>query len=149
MFTAGGGPGEVHSYFSPYESPMDAFAVAQTLLNDFEARLRLFISAANEPFLFYTGIGKECYTSKIAWSLKGFIKAVSDVNPKAIEFHTENGDFESWIENSLKDQKLATQLRQLKDSKEKGEKLRETILDFTKKRYATLNKQTQEATKLF
>ena len=39
MFTAGGGPGEVHSYFSPYESPMDAFVAAQTLLNDFEARL--------------------------------------------------------------------------------------------------------------
>ena len=38
MFTAGGGPGEVHSYFSPYESPMDAFVAAQTLLNDFEAQ---------------------------------------------------------------------------------------------------------------
>ncbi len=40
MFTAGGGPGEVHSYFSPYESPMDAFVAAQTLINDFEARLK-------------------------------------------------------------------------------------------------------------
>ena len=38
MFTAGGGPGEVHSYFSPYESPMDAFAVAHALLLDFEAQ---------------------------------------------------------------------------------------------------------------
>ena len=40
MFTAGGGPGEVHSYFSPYESPMDAFVAAQTLLNDFEAQTK-------------------------------------------------------------------------------------------------------------
>ena len=51
--------------------------------------------------------------------------------------------------NSLKDQKLASQIKELKDSKEKGEKLRETMLDFAKKRYATLNKQTQDATKLF
>ena len=61
MFTAAG-PGEVHSYFSPFESPMDAFVAAQTLLNDFEARLRLTILTANEPFLFYTGVGKQYYT---------------------------------------------------------------------------------------
>jgi alpha-amylase len=149
MFTAGGGPGEVHSYFSPYESPMDAFAVAQTLLNDFEVRLRLSISAANEPFLFHTGVGKEYYTGKMVWSLKGFINAISEVDPRAIEFHTENGDFESWMQYSLKDQKLASQFKQQKDSKEKGEKLREAILDLAKKRYATLNKQTQDSTKMF
>ena len=97
MFTAGGGPGEVHSYFSPYESPMDAFAVAQTLLNDFESRLRLSILTANEPFLFNTGVGKEFYTGTMAWSLKGFIKALGEVDAKAIEFHIENGDFESWV----------------------------------------------------
>jgi alpha-amylase len=149
MFTAGGGPGEVHSYFSPYESPMDAFVVAQTLLNDFEARLKLSISTANEPFLFYTGVGKECYTGIMVWSLKGFIKALNEVNAKAIKFHTENGDFESWAQNSLRDQKLASQFKELKDSKEKGEELRKTILNFAERRYAILNKQTQDATKLF
>jgi len=149
MFTAGGGPGEVHSYFSPYESPMDAFVVAQTLLIDFEARLKLFTLTANEPFLFYTGVGKEYYTGTIAWSLKGFIKALDQVNAKAIKFHTENGDFESWAQNSLRDQKLASEFKELRDSKEKGEKLRKTILDFVKRRYAILNKQTQDATKLF
>ncbi|MGA2385150.1 MAG: DUF5752 family protein [Candidatus Bathyarchaeia archaeon] len=149
MFTAGGGPGEVHSYFSPYESPMDAFVVAQTALNDFEARLRLSIFTANEPFLFYTAAGKEHYTGIMAWSLKGFIKALTEVDAKAIEFHMENGDFESWIQNSLKDQKLASQFKKIKCSKENGERLRETILDSAKKRYATLNKQTQDATKLF
>ena len=149
MFTAGGGPGEVHSYFSPYESPMDAFVVAQTALNDFEARLRLSIFTANEPFLFYTATGKEHYTGIMAWSLKGFIKALTEVDAKAIEFHMENGDFQSWIQNSLKDQKLASQFKKIKCSKENGEKLRDTILDSAKKRYATLNKQTQDATKLF
>ena len=149
MFTAGGGPGEVHSYFSPFESPMDAFAAAQTLLTDFEARLRMAILTANEPFLFYTGVGKEYYTGTMAWSLKGFIKAIEEVNLKAIEFHVCNGDFESWAKNSLKDQKLASTFKEIKDSEEKGEKLRKTIVNFAEKRYTVLNKQMQDATKLF
>jgi alpha-amylase len=149
MFTAGGGPGEVHSYFSPFESPMDAFAAAQTLLIDFEARLRMTILTANEPFLFYTGVGKEYYTGIMAWSLKGFIKAIEEVNLKAIEFHVCNGDFESWAKNSLKDQKLASTFKEIKDSEEKGEKLRKTIVNFAEKRYTVLNKQMQDATKLF
>jgi alpha-amylase len=149
MFTAGGGPGEVHSYFSPFESPMDAFVAAQTLLNEFDARLRLAILTANEPFLFYTGVGKEHYTGIMAWSLKGFLKALKEVNAKAIEFHVSSGDFESWAHSSLKDQKLASQFIEVKNSKEKGEKLRKTIVNFTKKRFAALNRQTQDATKLF
>jgi alpha-amylase len=149
MFTAGGGPGEVHSYFSPFESPMDAFVAAQALINEFEARLRLAILTANEPFLFYTGVGKEYYTGTMAWSLKGFLKAMKEVNVKAIEFHVSNGDFESWAQCSLKDQKLATHFKEIASSKETGEKLRETIIDFTKKRFTAINKQTQDATKLF
>lgn len=149
MFTAGGGPGEVHSYFSPFESPMDAYAVAQGLLNDFEVRLRLLILTANEPFLFYTGVGKEYYTGKMTWSLKGFTKAVDEVSAEAIEFHIGNGDFESWAQNSLKDQQLAAKFKELKALREKGEKLRKAISTFAKKRYLALSKQTQDATDLF
>jgi len=149
MFTAGGGPGEVHSYFSPYESPMDAYAVAQTLLNDFEARLRLFVQSANEPFLFSVGVGKEFYTGTMVWSLKGFVKALCEVDVKAVEFHVENGDFESWIRFSLRDPKLASQFKRLKDSKEKGETLRENVLNLAKKRYATLSLLTEESARFF
>jgi len=149
MFTAGGGPGEVHSYFSPFESPMDAFVAAQTLLNDFEARLRIAILTANEPFLFYTGIGKEYYTGTMTWSLKGLITALKEVNIKAVEFHASNGDFESWAQNSLKDEKLASEFKKIKSSEEKGEKLRIEIVDATKKRYAVLIKELQDATKFF
>ena len=39
IFTAGGGPGEVHSYFSPYNSPIDAFVIYYTILSDFERNL--------------------------------------------------------------------------------------------------------------
>jgi alpha-amylase len=149
MFTAGGGPGEVHSYFSPFESPMDAFVAAQTLLNDFEGRLRLAILTANEPFLFYTGIGKEFYTGTMTWSLKGFVKAAQQVDAKALEFHVVNGDFESWAEFSLKDKKLASKFKALKDSKQNGEGLRTEIVEFTKKRYTAASKQLQEAIELF
>ena len=149
MFTAGGGPGEVHSYFSPFESPMDAFVAAQTLLNDFEARIRISILTANEPFLFYTGVGKECYTGQMAWSLKGFAKTLEKIDLKAVEFHLGNGDFESWAKCSLKDVKLALKLGKIKATMEKGEKLRNTIIDTVNKRYNELRKQTLEATQLF
>jgi alpha-amylase len=149
MFTAGGGPGEVHSYFSPYESPMDAFVAAQTLLNDFEARLRIALLTANEPFLFYTGAGKDRYTGTMAWSLKGFIKALTEVDSKAIEFHVGNGDFESWAQSSLKDRKLASQLKTIGASGEKGEKLRKAMVDVAKKRYTAESKEVQDATQLF
>ena len=121
----------------------------QTLLNDFEARLRLAILTANEPFLFYTDVGKECYTGVMAWSLKGFVKALNEVDLRAIEFHVSNGDFESWAQNSLRDKKLATELKKIKDTKENGEKLRETILNSAKQRYTALQKQIQDATELF
>jgi hypothetical protein len=67
----------------------------------------------------------------------------------AIAFHVCNGDFESWAQNSLRDQKLASKLKEIKGSKENGEKLRETIINFTKKRYTALIKQMQDATQLF
>jgi len=149
MFTAGGGPGEVHSYFSPYESPMDAFVAAQTLLGDFEARLRLAILTANEPFLFYTDVGKEFYTGTMSWSLKGFVKALAEVPVKAVEFHVCNGDFESWAQSSLKDKTLASKIKQLKSSGEKGEKLRKAMIDVAAKRYEAQIKALQGATQLF
>jgi alpha-amylase len=149
MFTAGGGPGEVHSYFSPYESPMDAFVVAQTLINDFEARLRSTILTANEPFLFHTGVGKQYYTGTMAWSLKGFINAAETVAAKALEFHIGNGDFESWAKCSLKDDELASKFAEIKAAKKKGQILRRAIVNAAKKRFTTLNAQVQAATKQF
>ena len=149
MFTAGGGPGEVHSYFSPYESPMDAFAVAQALLLDFESRLRMTTLTANEPFLFHTDKGKENFTGVMTWSLKGFVKALRTIDIKAVEFHNSRGDFEPWVEHSLQDEVLSRQLQKTKMAKLKGEALREAIVSVADKRFKELNKQVQNATKLF
>lgn len=148
MFTAGGGPGEVHSYFSPYESPMDAFVAAQTLINDFEARLRLAILTANEPFLFYTGTGESYYTGTMAWSLKGFIKALKKVDIKSLEYHIGNCDFESWMKGSLKDQKLASEIKKIKETGQKGKNLREALMTAAKKRFANQSSQVQDVMQL-
>ncbi|MDR0471232.1 MAG: polysaccharide deacetylase family protein [Nitrososphaerota archaeon] len=139
MFTAGGGPGEVHSYFSPYESPMDAFVAAQALINDFEVRLRQVVLAANEPFLFYTNSGEKYYTGKKVWSLLGFIGALGEVPLRAIEFHAEKGDFESWARFSLRDTKLAESIKAIK--MQKGEILRKYLIAITKEHVATQNQQ--------
>jgi alpha-amylase len=149
MFTAGGGPGEVHSYFSPYESPQDAFVAAQTLLNDFETRLRLAVLSANEPFLFYSDAGEKYFTGKMAWSLKGFIKALQEVDISALEFHASNADFESWAEHSLKDKQLAQKIHALKVSKQKGETLRRALVATAKRHFTAQSKQVLEATGLF
>ena len=149
MFTAGGGPGEVHSYFSPYESPMDAFAVADALLLDFETRLRLATLTANEPFLFNTGAGEENFTGVMAWSLKGFVKALKTVEVKALEFHVRRGDFEPWAEHSLQDKILSRNLAKVTGAKLKGDPLRKALVEAASKRFDELCTQTQAATRLF
>ncbi|MEM4243763.1 MAG: DUF5752 family protein, partial [Candidatus Bathyarchaeia archaeon] len=149
MYTAGGAPGEVHSYFSPFQSPMDAFVVAQALLFDFENRLRLATLTANEPFLFYTNVGKENYTGVMVWTLKGLIKALATISIEAVEFHNVRGDFSGWAEHSLRDKILADQLKAISASKLRGEKLRRAIISVAKKRFQKLSRQVQEAAKLF
>jgi len=149
MFTVGGAPGEVHSYFSPYNSPMDAFVNAQATILDFENRVRLSSVAANEPFVFYTGVGEEYSTGMIAWSLNGIEKAVQKVAIKSVEFHNGRGDLEKWAEKSLEDKLLADQLRKVRLSKAKGETLRKALTEIFGKRYEELHNAAQEATKYF
>jgi len=149
MFMAGGGPGEVHSYFSPFESPMDAFVASQSLMFDFENRLRTATLTANEPFLFHTGVGEENFTGVMTWSLKGFIKALQTIDINAVEFHNSRGDFESWAKHSLQDEVLTRQLKKTRTAKLKGEALRKAIISVAEKRFNKLSKQVQTATKLF
>jgi len=148
MFTAGGGPGEVHSYFSHFRTPMDAHVTAESAILDFENRIRLASIAANEPFLFYTGVGEKCYTGTMAWSLKGFVKALQEVSIESLEFHNRRRDFEKWARVSLLDNMLAKELKKVRLSKLKGEKLRKSIAEIAKERFKKLSQQMQ-ATKYF
>lgn len=148
MFSAGGGPGEVHSYFSPYETPAHAFVAAESALLDFEMRLRLSVLAANEPFLFYTGAGKEKFTGVMTWSLKGFLKAVETVDVQALEYHNCRGDFANWAKHSLQDDELHAQLQALAIAKTKGEALRRKLAGVVKKRFRKVSYQVQADTRL-
>jgi alpha-amylase len=149
MFTAGGGPGEVHSYFSPFESPGDAFAVAQTLLTDFEARIKIATGAANEPFLFHTDVGDKYYTGQIVWTLRGFVEALKKVDVKSVEFHVGNGDFESWASSCLRDEKLASELKKIKSLDKRGEALRSLVYEAAEKQFSAVLKKAIDATKYF
>lgn len=146
MFTAGGSPGEVHTYFSPYGSPTDAFVTALSAILDFESRLRLYTMAANEPFLFYTGSSEEEFVGIKAWSLKGVIEAIKKVDVKSIEFHNEKGDFERWAGFSLHDDKLAKQFKKIRASGVSGEHLRKRVQGAAEARFTELSRKTHAIT---
>jgi len=149
MYTAGGAPGEVHSYFSPFNSPIDAYVTAQAALLDFENRVRLAADVANEPFLFYDDIGENRFTGIMTWSLKGFQKALQKASTKSIEFHNKRRDFEKWAKKSLHDKALMGQFRKIRFSEAKGEKLRRALAEAAKQRANQISKQVQEATGYF
>lgn len=77
-------------------------------------------------FHFYTGF--EQPTEFSAKSLKDFYEIVKRVDTRALDFHLYRGDFEKWIEITLKDAILANKLINLKKSSFKGEALRSNIL---------------------
>jgi len=149
MFTAGGGPGEVHSYFSPFGSPADAFVTSQAAILDFENRVRLAAVAANEPFLFYTGEGEKYFTGITAWSLKGFAKALRGISIKSLEFHNSRGDFEKWAQKSLDDKPIADEFKRVRLSKYRGESLRKAMIKVAEDRFKELRKQMQAITRHF
>lgn len=149
MFMAGGAPGEVHTYFSPYDSPMDAFVTAQGAILDFESRLRLYVIAANEPFLFYTGSSKENFTEVKVWSLMGLVDILQKVDIKSIEFHDRRRDFEKWAGFSLRDEKLAKKFEAVRVSGVQGEKLRQNLHQVANSRFVELRKIVKSATQCF
>jgi len=149
MCTTSGGPGLVHSYFSPFPTPVDAYVTAQAALLDFENRIRLASIVADEPFLFYTGKGKKHYTGIMAWSLKGFIKALRKISLKSIEFHSKRGDFERWARYSLRDNVLAEKFSQLKTSDLNKEKLRKSMIKVAEKIFQERQQQIKEVTRYF
>lgn len=147
MFTAGGASGEVHSYFSPFGTPTDAFVTAQAAILDFENRVRLTAVVADEPFLFYKGLGEEHFTGKMVWSLKGLTRILQKVNVKSIEFHNSRGDFEKWAKRSFRDKSLAEQLKKARLSKTKGEALKKRLIEITKERYKEVNTELRSSFK--
>ncbi|MEM0313321.1 MAG: DUF5752 family protein [Candidatus Bathyarchaeia archaeon] len=149
MFTGGDGPGEVHSYFSPFSSPFEAYINSQAVIFDFENRVRLFTVVANEPFLFYNGEGDQNYLGLTAWSLKGFLRVIRHVPLDSLVFHSIRGDFEKWAESSLKDKKLAEKLKEIRLSNLNGRQLRRALVKTVNQRLKQLTSQIRFTTQYF
>jgi alpha-amylase len=133
MFTAGGGPGEVHSYFSPYGSPYNAFINSLSVVTDFKARVRERIIAAIFPFEFHS----KDFSRKV-WSLKALIKAIENSDINSIEFYVKQGELKEWIKESLQDHDLAKKLEELEPLS--GDELRKILYDTMVNRYEELSK---------
>ena len=115
MFTVGGASGDVHSYFSHFEKPYDAFIALFSVIHDFDARLRARIKKADYPFVFRDG--------EKVWSLKGLCEYLKNRSGEevedAIKEYTERGDFERWIRESIGEEEIAKEVGDLSSSMEK------------------------------
>jgi alpha-amylase len=118
MYDVPGETGEVQSHFSPFKSASQAFVDFFAIVLDFKKRVQDYDVAAIDPFRFYTSLGDEGFTHKVAHSLRGFKEIVKIVPPESISFHNERGDFEGWALYSLHDEVLAKAFRRLRDGKE-------------------------------
>jgi hypothetical protein len=125
MFTAGGGPGEVHSYFSPYGTPYDAFITGISVYEDLRARLVERTYAAASPFNFYDE--ENHYTGISTHSLIGFHEALRKVDIKSIRFHLRRGDLRRWVDEALQDPELARKLARSRLEKLTDSRLRDTL----------------------
>jgi alpha-amylase len=151
----GGGPGDVHNYFSSMGSPVEAFAVYSRILSDLEARVGLELEKPELAAKMYlrrlpSGMGfKFSYefplsSGLIVHSLEEFFRELKTINVRAIEFHSEQGDFERWISQVVRDEKLAAEIHLIGSSKKKlhGEQLRKKVLNILEKRIKKLKKIT-------
>lgn len=78
-----------------------------------------------EAFYFFTSIGN--YTGQSAASLDEFLQKVKDVDMKSLEFHLFREDFEKWITQTLGDDKLAGEIKILRNQKVSGNTLRDRL----------------------
>jgi predicted heme/steroid binding protein len=91
-------------------------------------------------FYFYDGIGK--YTGKNAASLREFAEKVNEVDEKSLEFHLQRRDFENWISEALKEDELAKQISEIRESNTTGRELRERLYLIVSRRLEQLTKTT-------
>ena len=124
IFTHGGGPGEVHSYFSPYGIPYDASVTYFSVLCDLHYRLKKRTHLADSPFRFATDTDQ--FTGEVAWSLAGLQSILKTVSIESLLYHNSRGDLALWAATSLADASLAERLAKLKSIK--GERLRKGLL---------------------
>jgi len=112
MYTYGGGPGEVHSYFSPYSTPYDAGVTALAAVWDFEKRVRSEIGAVDHPFVFARegrSVGKYAYT------VQGLAKGVREVGDDCLMEHASKADLSRWLGLEVGDLELSRHVKALEE----------------------------------
>jgi alpha-amylase len=157
----GGGPGDVHNYFSSMGSPVEAFAVYSRILSDLEARIRSELEKpelaakrvlrrlpAGMGFTFSYEFARS--SGLTVHSLYEFVSALKKVDLSSIRFHMERGDFERWLRHVVGDDKLADQIAKVSRSKRKlkGEALRKRVLALTERRIKQLRKVAEVSASL-
>jgi hypothetical protein len=78
-----------------------------------------------ESFYFFTSIGN--YTGQSATSLDEFLLKIKDVNLESLEFHLYRQDFENWASLSLGDDRLADEIKRLREADVKGKAIRDGL----------------------
>jgi alpha-amylase len=149
----GGGPGDVHNYFSSMGSPVEAFAVYSRILSDLEARIHLELEKpelaakrllrrlpSGMGFTFSYEFARS--SDLTVHSLVEFVSALKKIDVSSIMFHMERRDFERWLSFVVGDAELADQIAKITVSKKKmgGETLRSKVLAATEKRIRQLKK---------
>ena len=154
MSIKGGGPGDVHCYFNPCSSPVEAFTVYSKIISDLEARILRELEKpehtakrllrrlpVGKGFTFFDDFARP--TKLTVQSLSEFCSALKTKDAKSIRFHVERGDFERWLRQIVGDDKLADKIASISEKKLSGEKLRKRVLNAVKRRINKL----QEAAK--
>jgi hypothetical protein len=86
-------------------------------------------------FHFYKTIGQ--YIDVTATSLKDFQSKLKTIDEQSLLFHYPRGDFKKWIQNILKDKKLANQI-DINTSNLSSKNIRENLLLIINKRIKEL-----------
>ncbi|MEM0459380.1 MAG: glycoside hydrolase family 57 protein [Thermofilaceae archaeon] len=135
MSTKGGGPGEVHSYFSPYPSPYHAFAAFTEAIACLEAELFSRLARReevarwvkplpeSEAFRFFAREGEPL--PYVARSGLDLIEIVKRVPAQSLEFHVENGHLAEWLRSVVGDVIAAEKVEGMRGLR--GEELRERL----------------------
>lgn len=89
-----------------------------------------------KAFYFFTSIGN--YTGISASSIREFMDKINEVNVKSLEFHLYRGDFEKWIAETLEDDELAMEIRNLRSQNHSGTVLKDNLYTIVNKHYEKL-----------
>jgi alpha-amylase len=155
MSTKGAGPGDVHSYFNPYGSAIEAFVIFSYILSDFEARVLQELKKpqyianwflrklpTDKAFTFFYEFARP--TRYVVYSLAEFYVALKEVETSSLEFHVERGDFERWLRHVIGDEELAAEFATIASEKLTGENLRKKLVSSVEKRLIELETSAKQ-----